>query len=79
MGDVATAKIGTALLLDAKHWKAQRVNGVARPLADMPTRELRTEGIHDHIRSTFGKRTMGEARDMVGRELRLRTRETGHG
>lgn len=70
-----TRKWAGKLISDAKAWK--NVKKPKRPLKDRSTQELRSEGIHEKVRAEKKLKTCGQARDLVGAELRHRVRETG--
>lgn len=63
-------------MADAKRWAAKLVKKPDRPLRSRAQSFLLGEGCHGKVRDEFGLRTLGEARDMVGKELRIRARET---
>ena len=63
-------------LADAKRWGERLVAKPSRPLKKHRASVLRADGAIEAIRIEFGLTTSGEARDMIGRELRIRTKET---
>lgn len=63
------------LISDAKAWK--NVKKPKRPLKDCSTRELRSDGIYEKVRQEKKLKTCGQARDLVGAELRHRVWEMG--
>jgi hypothetical protein len=68
----AETRIEAALLLDKKHWQ-ERKQGGARPLRRTPRWALQhDEAIYEIVRLANNLCTLGEARDMIGKELRLR-------
>jgi hypothetical protein len=75
MGGVAM-KLDDAHMAEAKRWAAKLVKAPQRPLKGRAAKELKADGIHERLQREFGLRTLGEARDMVGKELRIRARET---
>ena len=68
--------IEATILLDKKHWQ-ERKQGGARPLRKMTWKALSDDAIFEKVRLLQGFKTLGEARDLVGAELRKRLRETG--
>lgn len=75
---VCEAKIEASILLDKKHW-IERKQGGARPLRGMTWRVLSDDAIFEKVRKQQGFDTLGEARDLVGAELRKRLGNIGHG
>lgn len=64
--------------LDPKFWlQAKKTD--ARPLRLLSHKALADADIYETVRRNQGFETRGEARDLVGAELRERLRESGHG
>jgi hypothetical protein len=71
----AEAKFEAALLMDHKFWKQQRSGG-ARPLRKWPLWLLQKDHrIYEKVRNENNFSTLGEARDLIGKELRLRVQQ----
>lgn len=67
-------RIEAALLLDRKHWRESK-DGGPRPLRSWPRWLLQQgEAVYEQVRDENGLSTLGEARDMIGAELRARVK-----
>lgn len=68
--------LSDAHMADAKRWGAKLLKKPDRPLRKATSAFLKAEGSQERVRVQMGLETLGEARDMIGRELRIRTKET---
>lgn len=68
--------LSDAHMADAKRWGERLAKKPDRPLRKHAQSLLLSEGILERVRVEMGLETLGEARDMIGRELRIRTKET---
>jgi len=79
MTDLVISRLEAAVLLDSKVWQERKKHGPDRPLRKFKHKVLSDEAIFEFVRVQQGFATLGEARDLVGKELRIRLRESGHG
>jgi hypothetical protein len=73
---LAMMDLSGAHMAEAKRWGERLVAKPSRPLQKHRGNVLRADGAIEAIRIEFGLTTSGEARDMIGRELRIRAKET---
>ncbi len=71
-------KMEASLLMDRKYWLKQKVNN-QRPLQKIKNKALFHGSVYESVRQQQALETLGEARDLIGAELRERLRESGHG
>lgn len=60
------------VVVAARKWGMRLTSERKRPLRCMTTRALQSDAVHGLVRVMLGLETLGEARDMVGRELQIR-------
>ncbi len=63
-------------MAEAKRWGERLIKNPSRPLRKVRRAVLLAEGSQERVRAEMGLETLGEARDMIGDELRLRAQET---